>query len=261
MKYRSRSHNTSVPERYLDRRCRWPRIQLPTEEGEWSSKLAYAVGLLATDGGLVGGKTVVLVSKDQEQIATYRACIGAEAPIRFNKGAYRIQVCDVRFYRWLESLGITPRKSLTLGEIAVPHLFFFDLVRGLLDGDGSVLIHLVRPNPRAYPEHTYERLRVQFYSASRKHAVWLQSQLADRLGLVGWIGERIRPPRSPLYTLRYSKHDSVALLERLYADPLAPRLSRKWERWNEFRLHGRATRIWTNRRSDETGRHSGLKHP
>ena len=45
---------------------------------------------------------------------------------------------DTRLYGWFQAIGLTPRKSLTLGAIDVPDEFLAPLVRGFLDGDGSV---------------------------------------------------------------------------------------------------------------------------
>ncbi len=242
-------------------RRRWPRIRIPGLDGEWSAALAYALGLLATDGGLTGGDTVAFKSKDRELVETLRSCLGAAAPIRPNAGLQRIQMGDVRFYDWLESIGVTSRKSLTLGAVAVPSEFFFDLVRGLLDGDGSVLVQEVTPNPRRYPLHRYQQLRVRFHCASPRHLDWLRAELLARLGIVGWIYTNRGSGLARVHVLQYSKHESITLLETLYAVDGAPRLDRKWSTWNDFRVRGRPTRIWTDRRSDETGRHSGLKIP
>jgi hypothetical protein len=244
-----------------DKRLKRPRFIAPSSADEWTNGLAYAVGLIATDGCLSGDrKTVVQTSKDLDLLEVFRRCIGTAAPIRPAKGAYRIQVTDVGLYRWLQSIGLTARKSLTLGPLAVPEHLFSDLTRGLLDGDGSVVYSTVVPNPRRYPLKTYPRLRVQFLSASQVHIAWLQERLRAWLDLDGWITIRRKEGRVPLYVLRYSKHEAITLLTKIYEDPVAPRLERKWRVWQRF-LASRPTRIWTDRRSDETGRHSGLKHP
>lgn len=203
---------------------------------------------------------VVQTSKDRDLLETFRRCIGSRAPISFNRRAFRVQVCDVGLYYWLETIGLTPRKSLTLGSIAVPDAVFTDFVRGLLDGDGSIFFSTVVPNPRRYPDHTYPRLRVQFLSASLAHIEWLRRCVRSHYSLEGWLTTRRKDGRAPQHVLRYSKHEAIALLSELYRDPSAPRLERKWGVWNSFLTTSRPTRMWT-RRSDETGKHSGLKHP
>lgn len=212
--------------------------------------MAYAVGLLATDGGLTGRKTVALVSKDKAQVMTFRSCIGAANPLGRNGKAYRIQITDVRFYRWLESIGVTARKSLTLNSLAVPRPVFIHVVRGLLDGDGSIYTGTTVPNRRRYPSHQYQRLTVRFHSASERHIQWLRAQLEEVLGLTGFVSvtrKRVKDRDSLLFVLRYSKHESVALLGQLYSDPRAPRLRRKWRKWIDFRDHGIPTRRWARR--------------
>lgn len=218
----------------------------PTTDAEWTGEFAYAVGLIATDGNLSpDGKTVVQVSKDRDLLETFLMCLRTGRPITVNQGAFRVQICDVPFYDWLLRIGITPRKSLTLDSLRVPDSVFLDFVRGLMDGDGSVKNSLVVPNPRRYPAHTYQRLQVLFHSASNVHLDWLRAELCRRLGLRGWIGVRQRGRPSPLYVLRYSKHESIALLSALYADPSAPRLDRKWKRWEDFCTKSKPTRMWT----------------
>ncbi len=88
----------------------------------------------------------------------------APRPKRGQTGAlaWQVQFGDVELYRWLESVGLTQRKSLTLGPIAVPDEFFSDLVRGLLDGDGSILNFVHGPTKRTYPAYRYERLWIPF---------------------------------------------------------------------------------------------------
>ena len=118
------------------------RRSAPVITEDWNTHLAYAVGLIATDGCLVRGRTIAFNSKDHELVASLLQCLGKNnkiAPFRTRVGntAYRTQIGDVGFYRWLLTIGLSPRKSLTLGAISVPDEFLLALVRGLLDGDGS----------------------------------------------------------------------------------------------------------------------------
>ena len=91
----------------------------------WNANLAYAVGLVATDGCLLGtGRHVAFVSKDLDQIHTFLRCIDRlGATIRHDGTAFRVYFGDVELYDWLKAIGLTPRKSLTLGGLAVPDEF------------------------------------------------------------------------------------------------------------------------------------------
>lgn len=51
--------------------------------------------------------------------------------------AFRIQFGDVNFYKFLLRIGLIPNKSKRLSDLKIPNLYFFDFLRGHLDGDGS----------------------------------------------------------------------------------------------------------------------------
>jgi hypothetical protein len=137
--------------------------------------MAYLVGLTATDGCLYSGtRKINFKSNDRELVATYLRLLGRtnrikEAPTRTGGTVYFAEFGDTRLYRWFESIGLTPRKSLTLGPIDVPDTCLMALARGLFDGDGTIQNFIHRPTPRTQPAYRYERLWVYFASASRPH--------------------------------------------------------------------------------------------
>lgn len=207
----------------------------------WSATTAYAVGLIATDGCLLNtGRHIAFVTCDLQLMETFLRCLGRDNRhrtelTRAGNPAYRVQFGDVQLYRWLESIGLHQRKSLTLGAIDVPEEFFLPLVRGLLDGDGTILSFVHAPTPSTYPDYLYERLWVIFCSASRPHLEWLRAGLKRVLGLHGYLAQaKRRDGRHDLFTLKYGKHASVGLLSVLYQDPEAPRLERKWMKWARY---------------------------
>ena len=64
-------------------------------------------------------------SADRELVEILLECFGksnkiAEARTKTGGVVYRTQIGDVAFCRWLLTIGITPRKSLTLGGLEVP---------------------------------------------------------------------------------------------------------------------------------------------
>jgi hypothetical protein len=210
----------------------------------WNAQLAYALGLAATDGCLAGdGRHVAIGSEDREQVEAFLRCVGrpnAHISKDKDKRYFRAQLGDVELYRFLADAGLTPRKSLTLGPLLFPREYFWDVVRGLIDGDGSVKHYVHRPVRARYPRLTYERLQVVFHSASLEHMEWLRSQLRDRrIRSALIVDDRFSPRRTsenPMYRVTLGKYAAITVLSAIYADSDAPRLSRKWSKWNEFYL-------------------------
>jgi hypothetical protein len=205
----------------------------------WSAKMAYIVGLTATDGCLVSGRRAInFKSADRELVETYLQLLGRSNKIgsqrtRTGGVAYKVQFSDTRLYGWLQSIGLTPRKSLTLGAIDVPDEFLPPLVRGLLDGDGNITNAVWKADTSRRSDYYYEWFRVRFASASPAHLEWLQDRLRRRLNLRGWIWRDLTRGNG-MGWLTYGKHDSITLLRWLYADPHAACLRRKRSIWDNY---------------------------
>jgi hypothetical protein len=204
----------------------------------WSPEIAYAVGLIATDGNLSpSGRHVSVSSGEREVLETFLRCVDRRAKIGHVKGGFgtnglRVQIGDVGLYRWLQSIGITPRKSLTLGPITVPDEVLAHLLRGLLDGDGSIIDCTYDGTGKARGRR-YRTLLVRFNTASREHAEWVRHRISERYGLHGglWCEDG-------MYQLTYAKRASRRLLPLLYPAPNVPCLSRKREVWRNFEREG-----------------------
>jgi hypothetical protein len=203
--------------------------------------MAYVVGLIATDGCLVGnGRHVSFDTSDEKLAVTYLTCLGR--PIRYGRRRtrmggyyYKVQFSDVALYRWLVEQGLHPRKSLTLGAVDVPDRFLAAFARGLLDGDGSIQNFVHAPTPNTYPDYRTERLWVFFTSASRIHVDWLRERLHRCFGVTGYVETRpARPPRHEFFRIKYGKRDSIALLNALYPSADVPKLDRKWAIWLDY---------------------------
>ena len=200
--------------------------------------MAYALGLVATDGCLSSdGRHIAYVSKDIALLRTWLLIIGRShlkiRIVRSSTGglAYRVDAGHVMLYRWLMERGLTPRKSLTLGAIDVPSEFLADLLRGLLDGDGTIYTRKHQPTKRSYPDYWYERLWTYFTSASPRHIAWLRVRIEEEFGLKGWVELRRKSGKNDFYRLKYGNIASLKLLRILYADPHAPHLARKKRKW------------------------------
>jgi hypothetical protein len=222
--------------------CRWPLASRTTLPLEWSDDMAYVVGLTATDGCLITGRRVInFKSQDRDLVQTYLSLLGRtnhvkETRTRAGGLVYHTQFHDAKLYEWFRSVGLTPRKSLTLGEIDVPDAFLVPLARGLMDGDGSIANFVGIPTRTRYPRYRYERLLVQFASASPSHIYWLRRRLKKLIGVNGRVLRSRREGRHDMYRLEFGKHASIALLRLFYSDPRAPRLVRKWRIWADFAM-------------------------
>jgi hypothetical protein len=163
--------------------CRWPLAGLTTLPLAWSDDMAYIVGLTATDGCLITGRRAInFKSSDRQLVETYLRLLGRKNrvkshPTRTGGIAYFTQFHDSALYEWFRSVGLTPRKSLTIGALSVPDEFLIPLSRGLLDGDGSVINKIYRADTGRRSDYFWEYLITSFKSASRPHLAWLQSRI------------------------------------------------------------------------------------
>lgn len=143
--------------------CRWPFAGRTTLPLEWSDGMAYVVGLTATDGCLITGRRQMnFKSADRDLVALYLQTLGrtnriGEESTRNGGLAYKTQFADASLYEWFRSVGLMPRKSLVLGALSVPDAWLAHLVRGLLDGDGSILNFSYEGSGKAHG--VYEDLR------------------------------------------------------------------------------------------------------
>ena len=155
--------------------CRWPNAGRTTLPLEWSDEMAYIVGLTATDGCLYTGRRKInFKSEDRQLVETYLSTLGRTNRVKQERTradgvVYFTEFHDSRLYEWFRCVGLTPRKSLTLGAIDVPDANLAPLARGLMDGDGGIANFVHAPTLATYPDYRYERFIVSFNSASRLH--------------------------------------------------------------------------------------------
>ena len=187
-----------------------PKARISTQ---WSPPLAYAVGLLTTDGNLSkDGRHMNLTSKDLDQILTFQKCLGLTVKIGQKKSGYtgkkdsfRVQFGDVLFYQWLMSIGLTPNKSKTIGALKIPDKYFFDFLRGCFDGDGSIYAYW---DPRWHSSYMFY---LQFASASPSFLLWLQKTTYRLAATKGKI-----EPSTRSQQLRYAKAATLILFKKMF---------------------------------------------
>jgi len=191
----------------------------------WSPNLAYAIGLITTDGCLSkDGRHMELTSKDRQQLNTFMQCLGIKVKIGYKISGYtgrkttHIQFGDVNFYKFLLSIGLMPNKTKILSKLKIPDTYFFDFLRGHFDGDGSSYSYW---DPRWRSSFMFY---INFISASQKHIQWLRQTIFRLIQIKGHISHS---KESTVYQLRYAKNDSLILCKHLYYSPDVVCLKRK----------------------------------
>ena len=217
-----------------------PRGGIDTWAVTWDAAVAYAVGLMATDGNLARDRRhMSFVSRDRDLVETLRGClhvIPQARAIRTSGGGtlYRVQWASRMLYDWFVAVGLMPAKSLRLSALAVPEEYFADFFRGCIDGDGSVLVYTDRQHVRKKAAYVYERLYVSLVSASLPFVEWIQKTIQRLIGVPGSIHRGAKPGHRPIWTLRYAKAGSIRILRWMYDSPGAPCLPRKRVRAEKF---------------------------
>jgi hypothetical protein len=113
--------------------------------GLWTDDLAWLVGLVWSDGCLFRN-TIEVCSKDRDLIERIAVLIGMPNGLRSknNGKAWRICWTDSGVTDFFRNLGLTPAKSFTAPWPVIPREYQGAFVRGLLDGDGSILLRQTR---------------------------------------------------------------------------------------------------------------------
>jgi hypothetical protein len=200
------------------------------EDIRWLPNIAYAVGLIATDGCLSpDGRHLELTSKDIQLLETFKGClnlknkIGSKTSGFSNKRYHRIQFSNVALYRWLLQIGLTPNKSRTIGKLKIPRKYFFDFLRGVFDGDGSCYGYL---DPRWKSSFMFY---TSFTSGSLLFLKWLRQNAKNLIKIHGHLKTGDRN-----WQLCYAKAESRILFEKMYYKRELPFLKRKYEKLKKF---------------------------
>lgn len=182
--------------------------------------LWYTIGLITTDGNLsTDRRHIVITSKDCDFLCGVRDAlkisvkIGRKGNGRDKRKIYGIlQFGDVTFYRFLEKIGLTRRKSLTLGPLKIPDKYFVDFLRGVIDGDGNIqeTIHTSNGNIQWV---------LRIVSGSPLFLPWLKEKIERIIKIEGRLHQNpASVSRNPLYILKFGKFAAKVILRRCYYD-------------------------------------------
>ena len=173
--------------------------------------LWYLVGLIATDGCLSSdGRHIDITSKDYIFLDEIKREVGItnSIGIKYNaqkQKSFHIQLANRNLYDFLLSIGLTQKKSLTLGELKVPDKFFSDFLRGVIDGDGCIRKWL-------HPSNKNEQWSLRIYSGSKEFINWLNSATEQLLKVSG----KMHKNTSNTWVLKYGKMAAQEIAEQCY---------------------------------------------
>jgi len=176
---------------------------------DWSSEMAYVLGLVITDGCISKTGTVSLSMNDKELLEKVRKVMGSEhkiEPSKHQKNLYIFHFARENMVRDLEKFGVVPKKSLIVTFPTVPEDYLPDFIRGVFDGDGSIYFDTRSKNCP---------MRTSFHSGSKDFI----EKLEDNLTKLGMPERKISYQKTKngiYYGIRYSHKDSVKLFNILY---------------------------------------------
>ena len=179
--------------------------------------LWYVVGLIATDGCISSdGRHVDITSAERQHLEMVRRILSLETAIGKKKNGsqtptsyYRIQIGSRSLVQFLTAVGVTPRKSLTIGPLDVSDDAFPDFLRGVIDGDGSIRTWV-------HPGNGIRQWSLKISTASPRFAVWLQSSIEARFHVKGALHRTAAGRIYPIYEVKYGKLAMKIILRACY---------------------------------------------
>jgi len=175
------------------------------------SNLWYLVGLITSDGCLSSdGRHIDITAKDHEFLERIKNATGIDNKIGIKYGvkrqrAFHIQIGNKNFYNFLLMIGLTPKKSLTLGSLNVSRKHFVDFLRGLIDGDGCIRKWI-------HPLNKGEQWSLRIYSGSGVFIKWLNGMTEYLLNVKG----RVHRETDKKWILKYGKMAAKEIARQCY---------------------------------------------
>jgi hypothetical protein len=203
----------------------------------WSHDMAYILGFWWADGFITKKEFSITQHKSDKYILEkILQKMNSNYPILFHyRNNVRFFIKSKTIVNDIIKLGGMERKSLAVGfPKKIPKEYFFDFVRGILDGDGTVFIN---------PKVEYKCL---LYSGSELFLLELQKEIKKIIPEinshfyrhVSKMGSRVvngfLKRDSTSYRLTFFKNDSKILYKYLYTNSNELCLSRKKDKFQSF---------------------------
>lgn len=198
---------------------------------EYTTTSCYWAGFILADGCVASKRakmSVHLALKDVEHLTKLADAIGYPKAKIYHGKTCCLNVHGEWFPNALfKNFDITPQKSLTATfPSRVPEQFYAHLIRGIVDGDGSIgslpnnsgsTLNIV--GTKSLLQSVADIFKVKANVSLKSGNVTPPIQMRSQAGLISWSGQ-----------------NADRILEWLYADSIEQlRLTRKYHRWMEVR--------------------------
>lgn len=180
---------------------------------KWSADFAYAIGLITSDGCLSrNGRNIIFTSKNKDQIENFLKALSIKVFIGNNWSgsknlSYRVQFSDKFFWNFLNSIVLMPNKSKVIEKVNIPKNYFFDFLRGLFDGDGSIYSYFDKRWRSSFLFY------ISFVSASINFISWLQKEIYELIKIKGHISHS---QNTSWFQLKFAKNESILIIKKMY---------------------------------------------
>lgn len=196
--------------------------------------MAYILGYIFADGCLLKARyRLKIASCNKIYLKSILKIIKSTYPVLANwsddreSPNYYSIVDSKEVYFDLIKLGLVPRKSKIMKFPSMPKKYFFQFLRGYLDGDGSVYYdrpHIDRGNRK------YIRLNTCFTSSSANFLNTIQKFISKELG----IFQQKLSKNYDAFKLRYSTKDSLKILKQIYRNNNFLKLDKKYRTYINY---------------------------
>lgn len=189
-----------------------PRISVNEDYfKKWSSNMAYVLGVILSDGCIVRGTykgysdalKFGVQKRDVDILEKIKGELSSNHKISPSRNAFHFCITSQTIVNDLKNLGIIYRKSLREKVPEAPKEYIRDLIRGIVDGDGS--IHFDKRN--------YPTLSV---CGGKNTIHFIQKHFLTQFGIYSKIGERKR--KHTLFYITYRANSAKTLVSYLYSN-------------------------------------------
>lgn len=206
--------------------------------------MSYILGFIAADGTVIDARKssrtcyTTIAIQDRTLLEEIKKTMGSNHEIYTKSAHYRkfdnksyfckeisiLRIGSKVLFQDLVNLGITPRKSLSLGLPKMQSKYFPYFLRGYFDGDGCINLYFSNGS-------TSPNLQIIFTSGSQKLLVSINERLAEILQL----------QKTKIYynqgahRLKYRKSAGIKIIQFMYQNLyMAPFLERKYSKAKIF---------------------------